>query len=175
MAGVVGSFDLPGQLDRTGHALADHTKSASQRPDGRDRGCHEDIAPRFSGGSATGTTAAAGYAQESELQEQRRAWAGPCRICLIAIVVGLIVLFAMSRLENASSRTYGCRAGPNCGARTGFAMPKKITTPWPPQRVESASLALLKQLSMSCQLFITHTSPEGEMARSVCICRPPPT
>src|SRR5215831_10745540 len=23
---------------------------------------------------------------------------------------------------------------------------------------------------MSCQLFITHTSPEGEMARSVCIC-----
>src|SRR5215469_14990573 len=25
------------------------------------------------------------------------------------------------------------RAGPICGARTGFAMPKKITTPWPPQ------------------------------------------
>src|SRR5262245_2815781 len=28
---------------------------------------------------------------------------------------------------------------------------------------------------MSCQLFITHTSPEGEIARSVCICSPPPT
>src|SRR5215469_3926562 len=28
---------------------------------------------------------------------------------------------------------------------------------------------------MSCQLFITHTSPEGEIARSVCISRPPPT
>src|SRR5262249_13899955 len=54
-------------------------------------------------------------------------------------------------------------------------MPKKTTTPWPPQRVESASLALLKQLSMSCQLFVTQTSPEGEMARSVCICSPPPT
>src|SRR5215468_1788492 len=53
-------------------------------------------------------------------------------------------------------------------------MPKKITTPWPPQRVDSASLTR-KQLSMSCQLFITHTSPEGEMARSVCICSPPPT
>src|SRR5215468_6916681 len=54
-------------------------------------------------------------------------------------------------------------------------MPKKITTPWPPQRVESASLALLKQLSMSCQLFITHTSPAGPIARSVCIWSPPPT
>src|SRR5215831_366084 len=66
-------------------------------------------------------------------------------------------------------------AGPICGDRTGLAMPKKITTPCPPQRVESASLGLPKQLSMSCQLFITHTSPEGEIARSVCICRPPPT
>src|SRR5262249_18798423 len=28
---------------------------------------------------------------------------------------------------------------------------------------------------MSCQLFITHTSPEGEIARPVCICSPPPT
>src|SRR5215468_4673242 len=54
-------------------------------------------------------------------------------------------------------------------------MPKKITTPWPPQRVESASLALLKQLSISCQLFITHTSPAGPIARSVCIWSPPPT
>src|SRR5215469_13154276 len=54
-------------------------------------------------------------------------------------------------------------------------MPKKITTPCPPQRVESASAAPGKQLSMSCQLFITQTSPEGEIARSVCICRPPPT
>src|SRR5262245_40725229 len=53
-------------------------------------------------------------------------------------------------------------------------MPKKITTPCPPQRVDSASLTR-KQLSMSCQLFITHTSPEGEIARSVCICSPPPT
>src|SRR5215472_8917283 len=35
------------------------------------------------------------------------------------------------------------RAGPICGARTGLAMPKKITTPWPPQRVDSASLAFL--------------------------------
>src|SRR5215475_10890591 len=54
-------------------------------------------------------------------------------------------------------------------------MPKKIVTPCPPQRVESASAAPGKQLSMSCQLFITHTSPEGEIARSVCICSPPPT
>src|SRR5262244_3742276 len=53
-------------------------------------------------------------------------------------------------------------------------MPKKITTPWPPQRVDSASLTR-KQLSMSCQLFVTHTSPEGEIATSTCICRPPPT
>ena len=30
------------------------------------------------------------------------------------------------------------RSGPICGARTGLATPKKITTPWPPQRVESA-------------------------------------
>src|SRR5262245_60531916 len=28
---------------------------------------------------------------------------------------------------------------------------------------------------MSCQLFMTHTSPAGPIARSVCICRPPPT
>jgi hypothetical protein len=28
---------------------------------------------------------------------------------------------------------------------------------------------------MSCQLFITQTLPAGSMARSVCICRPPPT
>src|SRR5215470_13605356 len=54
-------------------------------------------------------------------------------------------------------------------------MPKKIVTPSPPHRVESASLGLPKQLSMSCQLFITQTSPEGDTARSVCICRPPPT
>src|SRR5262250_1957031 len=54
-------------------------------------------------------------------------------------------------------------------------MPKKITTPWPPQRVESASAAPGKQLSMSCQLFITHTSPAGPIARSVCIWSPPPT
>jgi hypothetical protein len=32
-------------------------------------------------------------------------------------------------------------ATPICGARTGFAMPKKITTPCPPQRVDSASEA----------------------------------
>ena len=38
---------------------------------------------------------------------------------------------------------YGCLAGPIWGARTGLAMPKKITTPWPPQRVDSASLAFL--------------------------------
>src|SRR5499426_1241570 len=53
-------------------------------------------------------------------------------------------------------------------------MPKKITTPWPPQRVDSASLTR-KQLSMSCQLFTTHTSPAGPIARSVCIWSPPPT
>src|SRR5215472_12983431 len=54
-------------------------------------------------------------------------------------------------------------------------MPKKTTTPWPPQRVESASTGTPKQLSMSCQLFITHTSPAGPIARSVCIWSPPPT
>src|SRR5262245_6020398 len=37
------------------------------------------------------------------------------------------------------------------------------------------SLALAKQLSMSRQLFITHTSPEDELARSVCILSAPPT
>src|SRR4029077_413447 len=31
------------------------------------------------------------------------------------------------------------------------------------------------QLSMSCQLFMTHTLPAGSPARSVCICSPPPT
>jgi hypothetical protein len=67
------------------------------------------------------------------------------------------------------------RAGPICGERTGFASPKKITTPCPPHRVESASSGTLKQLSMSCQLFMTQTSPAGLMARSVCICKPPPT
>jgi len=46
---------------------------------------------------------------------------------------------------------------------------------WPPQRVDSASLGVPKQLSMSCQLFTTHTSPAGPIARSVCICSPPPT
>ena len=45
--------------------------------------------------------------------------------------------------------------------RTGFAMPKKITTPWPPQRLESVSSGVPKQLSMSCQLFTTQTSPAG--------------
>src|SRR5262249_15188261 len=59
------------------------------------------------------------------------------------------------------------RAGPICGERTGFAIPKKITTPCPPHRVESASSGTLKQLSMSCQLFMTQTSPAGLMARSV--------
>src|SRR5262245_52017860 len=47
-------------------------------------------------------------------------------------------------------------------------MPKKITTPWPPQRVESASSGSPKQLSMSSQLSITQTSPAGPIARSVC-------
>jgi len=37
--------------------------------------------------------------------------------------------------------TQYARAGPICGARTGLAMPKKITTPCPPQRVDSASVA----------------------------------
>src|SRR5215471_19137884 len=54
-------------------------------------------------------------------------------------------------------------------------MPKKIVTPWPPQRVDNASLGTPKQLSMSCQLFITHTSTAGPIARSVCIWSPPPT
>jgi len=84
----------------------------------------------------------------------------------------------LRRLNTASdgtsiSRTitvcYGTRAGPIWGACTGLAMPKKITTPWPPHRVESASFGSPKQLSMSCQLFMTQTSPEGEIARSVCI------
>src|SRR5215475_8883219 len=67
------------------------------------------------------------------------------------------------------------RAGPIWGERTGFAIPKKITTPCPPHRVESVSSGAPKQLSISCQLFITQTSPDGLTARSVCICRPPPT
>ena len=54
-------------------------------------------------------------------------------------------------------------------------MPKKMVTPCPPQSVESASLASPKQLSLSCQLFMTQTSPDGPMARSVNICVPPPT
>ena len=41
------------------------------------------------------------------------------------------------------SAHYSWRAGPICGARTGFAMPKKTVTPWPPHRVDNASLALL--------------------------------
>jgi hypothetical protein len=44
--------------------------------------------------------------------------------------------------DRSSPRHYGCLAGPICGARTGLATPKKTTTPWPPQRVESASLGL---------------------------------
>src|SRR5262245_233976 len=67
------------------------------------------------------------------------------------------------------------RAGPIWGERTGFAIPKKITTPCPPHRVESVSSGAPKQLSISCQLFITQTSPDGLTARSVCICKPPPT
>src|SRR5262249_23601146 len=39
----------------------------------------------------------------------------------------------------------------------------------------STSSGTPKQLSKPCQLFITHTSPAGPIARSVCICRPPPT
>src|SRR5215470_8182559 len=50
-----------------------------------------------------------------------------------------------------------------------------MTIPCPPQRVESSSRGTPKQLSMSCQLFTTQTSPAGPIARSVCICRPPPT
>ena len=57
------------------------------------------------------------------------------------------------------------RAGPICGARTGFAIPKKMVTPWPPQRVEMTSDGTPKQLSMSCQLFMTQTSPAGPMAK----------
>jgi hypothetical protein len=48
---------------------------------------------------------------------------------------------------------YGALAGPICGARTGFAVPKKITTPCPPHRVESASSGTSRQLSISCQLI----------------------
>src|SRR5215831_7216965 len=72
-------------------------------------------------------------------------------------------------------RNYSWRAGPISGPRTGLAMPKKTVTPWPPQRVDKASLGTPKQLSMSCQLFITQTSPAGPIARSVCIWSPPPT
>src|SRR5215469_14419209 len=71
--------------------------------------------------------------------------------------------------------SYGCLAGPICGARTGLAMPKKTTTPCPPQRVEIDSGGTPKQVSMSCQLLMTQTSPAGPIARSVCSCRPPPT
>src|ERR1051326_120272 len=80
----------------------------------------------------------------------------------------------MPRASDESTH-YGCLAGPICGARTGFAIPKKTTTPWPPQRVDSASGGTPKQLSISCQLFMTQTSPAGPTARSVCICRPPST
>ena len=44
---------------------------------------------------------------------------------------------------------------------TGFAMPKKIVTPWPPQWVDNTSSGTPKQLLMSSQLFITQTSPAG--------------
>ena len=53
------------------------------------------------------------------------------------------------------------RAGPICGGRTGVAMPKKIVTPSPPQRVDNTSDGTPKQLSMSSQLFMTQTSPDG--------------
>jgi hypothetical protein len=49
-----------------------------------------------------------------------------------------------------ATQPYGARVGPICGARTSLAMPKKITAPWPPHRVESVSLGSPKQLSMSC-------------------------
>src|SRR5271168_2005992 len=50
-----------------------------------------------------------------------------------------------------------------------------MTTPCPPHRVESASLGVPIQLSISCQLFIAQTFPAGSTAISVSICRPPPT
>jgi hypothetical protein len=68
-----------------------------------------------------------------------------------------------------SGRHYSGLAGPIWGARTGLAMPKKITTPCPPQRVESASWGLPIQLPISCQLFIAQTLPAGSTAISVCI------
>jgi hypothetical protein len=53
-----------------------------------------------------------------------------------------------TRLLVARPRCYGSLAGSICGVRTGLAIPKKITTPCPPQRVESASSTPGKQLSM---------------------------
>ena len=48
------------------------------------------------------------------------------------------------RLKRAISgqgalKAYGALAGPICGERTGFAIPKEIVTPCLPHRVESAS------------------------------------
>ena len=47
------------------------------------------------------------------------------------------------------------RVGPICGARTGLAIPKKTVTPWPPQRVESASL----ERQSSCRCPASCSSP----------------
>jgi hypothetical protein len=46
------------------------------------------------------------------------------------VVTGTVILSAGGGVSLFLSR-----AGPICGARTGFAMPKKATTPCPPQRV----------------------------------------
>src|SRR5499433_541015 len=100
----------------------------------------------------------------------------PVRVLRSAIVLKPATLLNFHKmLVKQKYPHYGCLAGPICGARTGFAIPKNTTTPWPPQRVESASSGVPTQLSMSCQLFITQTSPAGPIAMSVCLCSPPPT
>ena len=57
------------------------------------------------------------------------------------------------------------------------ASPCRRRSSHPGRRSGSRALraALPKQLLMSCQLSITQTFPAGSIARSVCICRPPPT
>jgi hypothetical protein len=59
--------------------------------------------------------------------------------------------------------------------RTGLAIPKKITAPFPPKRVETASGgASTKPASLGrSQLLATQMLPAGSTSRSVTICRPP--
>jgi len=43
----------------------------------------------------------------------------------------------------------GARGGPISGVRTGLAMPKKTTTPWPPPSFDSASSTFFERRRVS--------------------------